>query len=247
MKLAGEVSRRVVHVGDVERVLVQRPDRRALVHVDVLDAELLRRREVAVGGGVRELVAARAVVPLGGVQLHAPGAVPFHVLPQPHQALIAIARVEPGVGDEHAGVLVAERRVPLRGVEAFLVPLLQVRRLEDGHVDVAVLEDVLHQVVLGVLLELLDRPVGLLRPQALVGVEALDPPLGVLLGSRHPVVRGSVPVVHVRVDDEVLLAVLRVHAELLQAVGVRSKPRYPAASSGLANMMVRSSSWIIRP
>ena len=36
-----EVGRRVVDVGDVERVLVQRPDRRALVDVDVLDAELL--------------------------------------------------------------------------------------------------------------------------------------------------------------------------------------------------------------
>jgi hypothetical protein len=29
--------------------------------------------------------------------------------------------------------------------------------------------------------------------------------------------------------------------------GRRSKPMYSAASSGLANMIVRSSSWIIRP
>ena len=29
--------------------------------------------------------------------------------------------------------------------------------------------------------------------------------------------------------------------------GVKSKPRYSAASSGLANMIVRSSRWIIRP
>ena len=36
-----EVGRGVVDVGYVERVLVQRPDRRALVHVDVLDAPLL--------------------------------------------------------------------------------------------------------------------------------------------------------------------------------------------------------------
>ena len=28
---------------------------------------------------------------------------------------------------------------------------------------------------------------------------------------------------------------------------LRSKPMYSAASSGLANMIVRSSSWIIRP
>ena len=43
-----EVGRRVVDVGDVERVLVQRPDRRALVHVDVLDAEFLSGFQVAV-------------------------------------------------------------------------------------------------------------------------------------------------------------------------------------------------------
>jgi hypothetical protein len=48
---------------------------------------------------------------------------------------------------------------------------------------VPVLEDVLHQVVLGVLLEVLDRPVRLRRPEALVGVEAFDPALGVLLGA----------------------------------------------------------------
>ena len=36
-----EVRRGVVDVGDVEGVLVQRPDRRALVDVDVLDPQLL--------------------------------------------------------------------------------------------------------------------------------------------------------------------------------------------------------------
>jgi hypothetical protein len=108
------------------------------------------------------------------------------------------------------GMLLAHQRVALGGVEALLVPLLQVRGLEDGHVHVPVLEDVLHQVVLGVLLEVLDRPVRLGRPEALVGVEALDPALGVLLGARYPVVRGSIPVVHVRIDDEVLLAVVLV-------------------------------------
>ena len=162
----GEVGRGVVHVGDVERVLVQRPDRRALVHVDVLDAELLRLLQVPVGGRVAQLVAARAVVPLRGVELHALGAVPLDVAAQLLQAVVAVARVEPGVGDEHPRVLLAERRVPLGGVEPLLVPLLEVGRLEDRHVHVPVLEDVLHQVVFGVLLELVDRPVGLLRAEA---------------------------------------------------------------------------------
>jgi hypothetical protein len=54
----GEVGRAVVDVGDVEGVLVQRPDRRALVHMDVLDAELLARLQVPVRRRVGELPAA---------------------------------------------------------------------------------------------------------------------------------------------------------------------------------------------
>ena len=40
-----ERGRDIVDIGDVERVAVERDDRRALVNVDVLDAELLRRLE----------------------------------------------------------------------------------------------------------------------------------------------------------------------------------------------------------
>ena len=117
--------------------------------------------------GSLQLVAARAVVPLGGVELDALGPVALDVLPASClQALVAVAGIEPGVGDELAGVLRAQRRVALGGVEALLVPLLQVGRLEDRHVDVPVLEDVLHQVVLGVLLEVLDAPVRLRRARA---------------------------------------------------------------------------------
>jgi len=116
-------------------------------------------------------------------------------------------------------VLLPHERVPLGGVEALLVPLLQVRRLEDRHVHVAVLEDVLHEVVLGVLLEVLDRPVGRGRAKALVCVEALDPALGILLGTRHPVVRSRVPVMHVAIDHEVLLAVVFVHRSSWSSAG----------------------------
>ena len=42
-----EVGRRVVDVMDVERVLVQGDDGRPLVHVDVLDAELVAQLEAA--------------------------------------------------------------------------------------------------------------------------------------------------------------------------------------------------------
>ena len=97
-----EVGRGVVDVGHVERVLVQRPDRRALVHVDVLDAEVLGRLQVPVGARVAELVAARAVVPLGGVELDALGPVAVDVLLELLQAVVAVAGVEPGVVDELA-------------------------------------------------------------------------------------------------------------------------------------------------
>jgi hypothetical protein len=52
-------------------------------------------------------------------------------------------------------VLLVQDRVPLDGIESFLVPLRQIGGLEDRNVHVAVVEDVLHEVVLGVLLVLL--------------------------------------------------------------------------------------------
>jgi hypothetical protein len=61
----------VIAVGDVEGVLVQRPDRRALVDVDVLDAEVGTQVQERDRRRVGELPAARAGVPLGGVELDA--------------------------------------------------------------------------------------------------------------------------------------------------------------------------------
>jgi hypothetical protein len=83
---------------------------------------------------------------------------------------------------------------------------------EDGLVDATVGEDVLLEVVDRVFLELLEAPVRLRRAETLVGVEALDPALGVLLLSLDPVLRTGVPEVEMAVEDEVLLAVLLVHS-----------------------------------
>ena len=55
-----EVGRGVVDVGHVEGVLVQRPDRRSLVDVDVLDPELLALLQVPVRRRVLQRPAARA-------------------------------------------------------------------------------------------------------------------------------------------------------------------------------------------
>ena len=83
----------LVDVGDVEGVLVQRPDRRALVDVDVLDAELDALLEEGRHERLVELVAARAGVPLGGVELDALEAV---LLARP-------PRAGAGPGRRHAG------------------------------------------------------------------------------------------------------------------------------------------------
>ena len=247
LRLAVVVGRHVVDVGDVEGVLVQRPDRRALVDVDVLDPELDALVEERDRLGVGQLPAARALVPLGGVELDALDAVLRVVGLELAQAGLALTRVPAAVEDQLAGEAVQQRGVLLDVVEAVRVPLLQVRRLEDRHVDVALVEDVLLEVLDRVLLEVLERPVRLRRPEPLVGVEALDPPLGVLLRALHPVLRARVPEVQVAVEDEVLLAVLLVHAAPpRRRAGGRSRCT-PAASSGLANRRTRSSRTTMRP
>jgi hypothetical protein len=208
---AGEVRRHLVDVGHVERVLVQRPDRRALVHVLVLDPELLALLQEPVRLGVGELPAARAVVPLGGVELDALDAVPGVVLHQLLQAGVALARVPAAVHDQLAGEPLQQRRVLVDRVEAVRVPVLEVGGLEDRDVDVALDEHVALEVLGRDLEVLLVVPVRLRRAELVVAVEAVDPALGELLAARLPVLPAGVPEVGVGVDDEVLLAVLLVH------------------------------------
>src|SRR6185437_5693476 len=212
-----EARRRVVHVTDIERVLVQRPDRRPLVDVDVLDAELLTLLQEDLGLGILQRPAARAVVPLGGVELHALEVVLLGVLLELPESGLALTRIPASVGDQPSRVLLRQRGVSLQGVEPVPVPGLQVRGLEDADVRVAVLEDVPDEVLLRVLLELLDRPVRLFWTESHVGVEALDPALRVLLLAGHPVRRARIPKVDVAINDEVALAVLLVHLDLPQA------------------------------
>ena len=178
-----------------------------------LIAELLALLQVPVRLGVLERPAARAVPPLGGVELDAlasPSARRSRLeLLQPASPSRGSHRV---LSDELAGVLLGQRAVPLGRVEARPVPLLQVGRLEDRHVDVA---------------RPRRRPSSG-RPRSTSGTARSAS------GSRRaraPGRRGStrsspwrtapapgtqfcgagVPVVDVAVDDEVLLAVLLVH------------------------------------
>src|ERR671911_1545860 len=154
-------------------------------------------------------------MPLGRVELDALQVVALSVLLELLEARLTLARIPTTVGDQLVRILFSQLRVPLERVEAFAIPRLQVRRLEDADVDVALLEHVLDEVLLGVLLELLKRPVRLRRPEALIGVEALDPPLRVLLLALHPVRRTRVPEMDVTIDNEVLLTIPLVHMSSL--------------------------------
>src|SRR5919198_4628438 len=150
-------------------------------------------------------------MPLGGVELDALQVVTLSVLLELLEARLALARIPATVGDQPVRILLSEARVPLERVEALAVPLLQVRRLEDADVDVAILEDILDEILLRVLLELLDRPVRLRRRKAHIGVEAIDPALRVALLAAHPVLWACVPEVDVTIDDEKAVTVVAVH------------------------------------
>jgi hypothetical protein len=115
--------------------------------------------------------------------------------------------------------------VLLGGVEALLVEVAQVGRLEDRDVHRARLEEVVHEVVLAVALELLQRPHVLLGTEvAVVVVEAVDEPLAVLVGL---VLRTGVPEVDVAVDHEVAVAVALEHGASSAFGTSRRPPRGP--------------------
>src|SRR5207247_966570 len=143
-----EVRGNVVDIRDVERILVERPDCRALVHVDVRDPEFLALLQEALRLGVLERPATRALIPLGRVELDALEVVTLGVLLELPQARLALAWIPATVGDQSVRRLLNQRGVLLERVEALAVPLLQVRRLEDANVDVTMLADILDEVPL---------------------------------------------------------------------------------------------------
>ena len=208
-----EVGRRIVDVMDVEGVLVQRDDGRPLVHVHVLDAELLAELEAAIGVGVVEPPPLRGPVPLGGVELDAFDVVGlFHVV-DVFERLLAVARIKGAVDDEPLGIALGDAGVALDGVEAVLVEVAKVGRVQDRDIVRPVDEQVVIKIVGAVLLELRLLPQLLLRAQVrVVGVEALDELLAVDVAL---VRRAPVPEVGVAVDDENLFALRRLEHEFL--------------------------------
>src|SRR5215216_1864912 len=164
---------------------------------------------VAIGPVLVELPSLRRAVPLGGVELDALQSPLAHESLEDAQALLAVARVEGAVGDQLVRVLAHQRAVVLGGVEALDVEVLQVRGLEDRLVHVSDFEEVMDEVLLGVLLVFVERPHVLRGTEvAVVVVEAVDEARAVLVGL---VLRAGVPEVHMPVYNEVLAALALVH------------------------------------
>jgi hypothetical protein len=95
----------VIDIGHVERVAVERPDRRTLVDVDVLDPELEAELEVRLGRVVGECPAARLAAPFSGVELDPLEVVGLVELTQLVEPGLTGARVEGSVDDELPGVV----------------------------------------------------------------------------------------------------------------------------------------------
>lgn len=177
--------------------------------VDVADAEVEAGFQVAAAPGVVEFVAAGLVAPFRGVELDAFEAEAFGVAAELVEARLFEAWVEAVVVGEFVGVFLGEGEGFFGLAEAVVVEGAEVGGLEDGVVDVAVLEEVLHQSLAAVVEVLLVGPqLGFGAEVAVVVVEAVDELLAVDVGL---VLRPGVPERDVRVHDEVAFAVLGVH------------------------------------
>ena len=90
----GKIGGRVIDVAHVEGVGTQRVNGRPLVNMDVLDARFLGQRQVSIGPRVVEPPAARAVAPLGRVELEPADRILRHHLAKGVETGLFVARVE---------------------------------------------------------------------------------------------------------------------------------------------------------
>src|SRR5215472_9904325 len=102
-------------------------------------------------------------------------------------------------------------------IEAVLVELVEVGRVQDRHVDIAGAEQVVDQYLFAIAAKFVERPDLLGRAQAAVkSVKAFDPTLAVLV---FPVLWVGVPEMHVTVDNEDVVPIMTVHLPLLRLRG----------------------------
>src|SRR6056297_1092224 len=192
-----EIGGRVVHVMHVEGVLGQGNDRRALVHVDIPDPELVAQLEALVGIGIVQGEALGGAVPFRGVDLHTLDIELFLHVVVLFERLLAVAGIEGSVDDEAFRMALGHRRAALDRGKSLLVKVAQHGGLDDRHVVRTIDEQVTVDVVLRILLEPCLLPQMLRRAQVrVVGVEAINELLAVhvrlVLGAAVPEMRMSV-------------------------------------------------------
>src|SRR3984893_5877227 len=97
-------------------------------------------------------------------------------------------------------------------VEAVVVELIEVGRVENGHVDIAVTEQVIDERLFAVAAEFLERPHGVSRAEGtVISVKAFDPALPVFVS---PILGVGVPKMHVPVEFWMCVPVIMVHVSL---------------------------------
>src|SRR5262249_42642494 len=112
-------------------------------------------------------------------------------------------------------------------VKPIEVKLIEISRVEDPHVDVAIEEQIVDHCLLAILTKFLKRPGDFRRTQStVIGIETFNPALAVLV---PPVGRARIPQVRVSINDEDVLALVDVHRLLLLG-----SPR-PLADTGLTH------------
>src|SRR5215467_1227402 len=100
------------------------------------------------------------------------------------------------------------------GVEAVLVELIEIGRVQDRHIDIAGTEQVVDQYLFAIAAKFVERPHLLGRAQTAVkGVKTFDPALPVLV---FPILGVGVPKMHVTVDNEDVMSIMTVHLPLLR-------------------------------
>jgi hypothetical protein len=188
------------------------PDGRALVNVDVANAEFAARLEVPVRPRIVQPPAAGIAVPLGGVELHALQAEPPGVVAELIEAGLAVAGIEVVVVGQLVGMGLGELGRLVRLAETLVVELAELGGLEDRVVHVAIVEKVLHQALAALIEVVLVAPdLGFWGQVPVVVVEAVDELLAVDVAL---ILGPGIPQSDVGVDDEVAVAVLAVHVVL---------------------------------
>src|SRR6218665_1234470 len=233
-----KVGRRVVDIGNVESIEVQRQNRRALVHMDVLDAQFPAAFEILLRTRVRQFVALAVTAPFCRIELDALDAICLGQLVQIVESGFAVARIEGAVDDETIRMLFLHLIIFLGRVEAVLVKVRQVSRLANRHVVVALDEQVVIHDFRAVVVELLLRPQILLGTQVrVVRIKAIDELLAM-----HVLQIGlaAVPQMDMSIDDEnVFTALGSIHGMCLLAYSLRAISLPPRRLTGLCSDGVR--------